>query len=102
MVNHEIKWNNDTVFSVKGTEENKHQHHHCSTENKISSPSFPPFQEDGTQMKSYTTYFTELRICINKMQTGGDGNGMLQLADFSTLDKQNQTRAIAWCQEWAQ
>lgn len=53
-------------------------------------------------MKSYTTYFPELHICINKMQTRSDGNDMLQLADFSTLDKQNQTRAIAWCQEWAQ
>lgn len=46
MVNHEIKWNNNTVFSVESTEENKHHHHHCSTENKITSLSFPPFQED--------------------------------------------------------
>lgn len=32
------------------------------------------------------------------MQTGSDGNGMLWLADFSTLDKCNQTRVRAWCQ----
>lgn len=32
------------------------------------------------------------------MQTGSDGSGMLWLADFSTLDKCNQTRARAWCQ----
>lgn len=35
---------------------------------------------------------------IKKMQTGSDGNGMLWLADFSTLDKCNQTRVRAWCQ----
>lgn len=32
------------------------------------------------------------------MQTGTDGNGMLWLADFSTLDKYNKTRVKAWCQ----
>lgn len=62
MANHEIKWSNHTVFSVESTEENKHQHHHCSTEKEISSASFPPFQEERTQTKPYTTYCTELEV----------------------------------------
>lgn len=49
-------------------------------------------------MKQFTTYFTELHIYIKEMQTGSDGNGMLWLADFSTLDKCNQTRVRAPCQ----
>lgn len=57
-------------------------------------------------MKSYTTYFIELAVCINQMQSASESNGTLQLDDFTPDQKKKKskktTKAIAWYQEGAQ